>query len=226
MCLINFFLDLLFPINCYACDEPGFYLCEKCFKKLLFQEKKASDFNLIRNNLKDIFIAGDYENKLLATLIKAFKYEGIEAIGEDLGRFMNFYWEGRVKALALEKKEIFATEPIIIPVPLSRKRKNERGFNQSEILANIFCLEFSYSLLLALKRKNKRKHQAGLEEKNRLKNVKDCFSCSQSELEKIKDKSIILIDDVITTGATLNEIAGVLLGAGAKEVFALVLAKG
>lgn len=224
--IINFFLDLLFPIYCYGCQEPGLYLCDKCFKKLLFQEKKANNYNLERSNLRDIFICGDYDNKLLSTLIKAFKYESIKDIGQDLARFMNFFWEGKLKSFSLANKEIFLSEALIIPLPLSKKRKKERGFNQSEILAKSFSLEFCYPLYPALRRKNKRKHQAGLEEKARLKNVKNCFFVSKSEKKVIRNKSIILIDDVITTGATLNEAAGVLLDAGAREVYALVLAKG
>ncbi len=224
--IIIFFLDLLFPINCYGCLKGGEYLCDNCFKKLLFQEKKVSDYKLLRNNLSDIFIAGDYDNKLLAVLIKTFKYKRVKGIGKELAKFLIFFWEGRLKSFELENRNNFLSQAVVIPLPLSTRRKRERGFNQTEIIADFFCQEFSYSTFLSLKRKHRRKHQAQLKELDRLRSVGNSFYCSSSELKKIVNKRIILIDDVITTGATLNEAAGFLLKAGAKEVFALVLAKG
>ncbi|MBN2854559.1 ComF family protein [Patescibacteria group bacterium] len=224
----DFLLNLFFPITCYGCENFGTYLCEECFKTIKFQEKKTKSFNLKRENLKEIFIAGDYDNKLLASLITAFKYEGIKNIGDDLGRFLNFFWDGKIKIIKLENKDLALRleRALIIPLPLTRARQKERGFNQSEILAKILAREFSYEIFLKLKRKGRKKHQASLSEKQRLKNIKGQFFLPEKERNFVLNRDIILIDDVITTGATLNEAARILKEASAKEVFALVLAKG
>jgi len=183
---------------------------------------------LKRENLKEVFIAGDYEDKLLAKLITTFKYEGIKNIGSYLGKFLNFFWDGKIKIIKLKDKELALNleSSLIIPLPLTKARFKERGFNQAEILAINFCEEFSYQLFLGLKRKGRKKHQAKLSEKQRLKNVSGQFFISEKDRVFLLGRDIILIDDVITTGATLNEAAKILKEAGAKEVFALVLAKG
>jgi len=224
----DFLLNLFFPISCYGCEINGTYLCEECFKTIKFQEKKTKSFNLKRENLKEIFIAGDYDNKLLAKLITAFKYEGIKNIGDDLGKFLNFFWDGKMKIIKLEDEYLALRleNALIIPLPLTKTRRKERGFNQAEILALNFCREFSAEIFLGLKRKGRKKHQASLNEKQRLKNVEGQFFLPEKERSFVLNRDIILIDDVITTGAALNEAARILKEAGAKEVFALVLAKG
>ena len=224
----SFLLNLFFPITCYGCEENGAYLCEKCFKTIKFQEKISKKFNLKRENLKEIFIAGDYENRLLAQLITAFKYDGIKDIGNDLGKFLNFFWDGKIKIIKLEDEELALRleNALIVPLPLTKARRKERGFNQAEILALNFCQEFSYEIFLGLKRRGRKKHQASLSEKQRLKNIEGQFFLPEKERDLILNRDIILIDDVITTGATLNEAAKILKELGAKEVFALVLAKG
>lgn len=224
----NFLLNLFFPITCYGCDKAGVYLCLKCFKTIKLQERRTKTFNLKRENLKEIFIAGDYEDKLLAKLITAFKYEGLKDIGSYLGKFLNFFWDGKIKIIRLKNKELASVleNSLIIPLALTKARKKERGFNQAEILAKILAREFSYQLFLGLKRKGRKKHQAKLNEKQRLKNVSGQFFVPEKERAFLLGRDIILIDDVITTGATLNEAAKILKEAGAKEVFSLVLAKG
>jgi len=133
----DFFLNLFFPITCYGCERFGAYLCRKCFKTIKFQEKQSKTFNLKRENLKEIFIAGDYEDKLLAKLITAFKYESQKDIGSDLGKFLNFFWDGRIKTIKLEEEELALRleNSLIIPLPLTKSRRRERGFNQAELLA-------------------------------------------------------------------------------------------
>lgn len=224
----DFLLNLFFPITCYGCESSGAYLCEKCFKTIKFQERKTKNFNLKREYLKEIFIAGDYDNKLLAKLITALKYDGLKTIGDDLGKFLNFFWDGKIKTIKLEDKELAARleKALIIPLPLTKARRQERGFNQAEILALNFCQEFSAEIFLGLKRKGRKKHQASLSEKQRLKNISGQFFVPEKERAFLFGRDVILIDDVITTGATLNEAAKILKEAGAKEIFALVLAKG
>ena len=121
-------------------------------------------------------------------------------------------------------------EPILIPIPLASKRKKERGFNQAELLCqklvnidknNNFILEKN----VLIKTKDQ-EHQARLKDRrDRLANIIGSFSIKNpKEMQKIKNRNIILIDDVITTGATLSEARKTLKQFGAKKVIAFTIA--
>ena len=217
MSIKSLILNLIFPVSCLSCKKEGTYLCKKCFRKLKTISKK---YNLNTPNLNDIFIAGDYDDKLLAELIKKFKFSFIKEIGFLLSRFLILFWR-QVEFKKPEFKEI--ENFLVIPVPLSKKRKRFRGFNQSEILAENFSSFYAYSLSLDLKRIKHSVPQSSLSETKRKQNIQSSFAwCGES----LREKTIILIDDIITTGATLNECALVLKKAGAKKIYTLVLAKG
>ena len=108
-------------------------------------------------------------------------------------------------------------------MPLHKKRQRLRGFNQSEQLARAISKNFNLEINHNLIRIKHKKAQAKLHEKNRWENIKNCFSYQGKNLN---NKNILLIDDVATTGATLNECAKVLKENNAKEVWGLVVAKG
>lgn len=112
----------------------------------------------------------------------------------------------------------------VIPVPLHPERLRERGFNQSVDLARPVARWLAAPLLLrALRRLRHTDPQVGLSLHQRRKNVKNAFLVPRPQ--EIKDKKLLLVDDVITTGATVNECAGVLKAAGARSVFVLALAR-
>lgn len=111
----------------------------------------------------------------------------------------------------------------IIALPLHKIRLREREFNQAQILSTYIANEFNKVVLNNnLIRSRPTKTQTELEEEKRLLNVKDSFSIV--EKERIKKKNILLVDDVLTTGATASEAAYVLKNAGAHLVFILTLA--
>jgi len=245
MPLKSFFLNLLFPLECLACHQEGSWLCASCFQKLKFNDTNKK-YNLFTPNITKVFIAGDYDDPLLATLIKKFKYNFNSSLGPTLALFLIDFWKKIIneqglidkKGLINNKDSINGKNPIngqfnflmapassflIIPIPLSKKRRRWRGFNQAEILAQNFEKTFNYTLNLQLKRNKHQKPQASLNENERAENIKNAFVWSGDNL---KDKNIILIDDVVTTGATLNEAAKILKLAGANKIYALVLAKG
>jgi len=219
MSLKSFILNLLFPVNCLSCQEEGAWLCEKCFRKLKVNSKT---YNFPAPNLTEIFIAGDYEDKLLAELIRKFKFSFIKDTGLVLSRFLIFFWR-QIEFSRLEFQEKNRKNLLVIPVPLSKKRERFRGFNQSEILAENFSAFYSYSLGLDLKRKKNNPPQSSLSEIDRGLNIKNSFVWRG---ESLNGKTIILIDDIITTGATLDECAKELKNAGADAVYAFVVAKG
>ena len=111
----------------------------------------------------------------------------------------------------------------LIPIPLHKSRQREREFNQAEILSQEVAREFNKNVLTGvLIRVKPTQTQTELTYQERCQNVKRSFSVNKPEL--IKDKNLLLIDDVLTTGATANEAAKCLKNAGAKKVLLLTLA--
>lgn len=217
----GFVLDILFPIECLNCHLEGAYLCEKCFRQIKFNDNadlKRARQNLKTPDLEKTFIAGNYEDKLLRGLIKKYKYGFIKPLGEILARFLITFWN-----FQNDSQNKIPVCLLVIPIPLTNKRLNWRGFNQAEILAREFSRHFNYDFSLNLKRRGKQAPQAKLNEIERLNNIQGVFSWTGENLQGL---DVLLIDDVITTGATLNEAARILKEAGAGSVYALVLAKG
>ncbi len=232
--LRNLILDLLFPLECLNCREEGDYLCENCFQKLknqaptAFKENSSClrSANLKISHLEKIYIAGDFESSILNNLIIKYKYNFISALGKPLARFLIEFWQEKVMSRIAKQEKTTDTKTsslLIIPIPLAKKRLNWRGFNQAEIIAREFSEKFNYELNLDLKRIKHKKAQATLNEAERLENIKSVFIWTGKNLANQK---IILVDDVTTTGATLNEAARVLKEAGSKKIYGLVLAKG
>lgn len=228
----NFFIEALFPARCIHCGSYEDWLCSACYKKIKLSEKTATEYKLDRGLIEDIFIAGNYDNdKILSTAIKNFKYRGLKELSEPLGRFLSFFWNSKLASLNLFDKKTRAEleNALLIPIPLSNKRLQERGFNQAEMLAEYLSREFSYEILKILKRKKGGRHQAFLDNKKREKNIEGVFYIQKDDVEKLrllKNQSVIIIDDVVTSGATLREAAKVLKNTGFGKIYALVLAKG
>ncbi|MEK9129988.1 MAG: ComF family protein [Patescibacteria group bacterium] len=230
--IINFFLDLLFPIECIGCQKENIWLCEKCLKKINLNLKnfcpicrKPARMGCIcqkclsHSPFKNIFIVSFYKEKIIKQAIHTFKYKHIRDLAKPFGEIIiNFLYQSKTNLL-------FDNSYFLIPVPLHRKRLFERGFNQSELLAQIIAQQLGISTINnILKRKQNTKSQTKLKEKERRKNIKNAFICLHPE--NIKNKNIILLDDILTTGSTLREAARVLKKAGAREIIGLVLAKG
>lgn len=203
----NFVLDLLFPIQCIGCGMEGAWLCKKCFKTIKINKKKTSD--------KIIVTALYHKNPILQKAIHVYKYQFIKELHKPLAHLL-------IKKIRNYKLEI--RNYLLVPVPLHKKRLKFRGFNQVELLANQVAEHFSIPVITdVLIRIKHTKAQMELSEKQRVKNIKNCFICAIPK--KAKNKNILLIDDVATTGSTLGECKKVLLQAGAKNVLSLVLAK-
>lgn len=237
-----FFLDLVFPIECLGCGRDGLWLCGGCFKKIKFKPrqyclhcKKENDFGQfcpscgVNYDLDGVWIAALYDELLISRAIKDLKYHFITALADDLSRLIILFVDKMIEPsrdLKLNSPAAILNfnDNLVVPVTLAKKRLRWRGFNQAELLARKvagkYNLELDSGNLIRVKHK---KPQAKLAEVARLKNIKDCFEWRGGDLKK---KNIILIDDVVTTGATLNECAKVLKAAGAGQVFGLVVAKG
>ncbi|MFH1582976.1 MAG: ComF family protein [Candidatus Falkowbacteria bacterium] len=195
-------------------------------------------------SLNGVWIAALYDELLISQAIKSLKYHFISGIADDLSKLLILFVDKMLAqakiirpglAQGLERR-IFEqaknmptailnfNNNLVIFVPLSKKRLRWRGFNQAELLAQKIAEKYNLALdAVNLIRVKHKRPQAKLDEIHRLENIKDCFEWRGGDLNK---KNIILIDDVVTTGATLNECAKVLKAHGAGEVWGLVVAKG
>ncbi len=230
----EFALDLIFPKECLSCGQEGFYLCAKCFKQIKLNNKnycalcKRKTFlsqicqTCQKNtNLRAVWITADYNNEILQNLIHNLKYKYVEEISQILADLI-------IKYLGLNKiflsLKIDKDNSIITAVPLHKKRYLMRGFNQSELLARKVSNYYKIPAVALLKRKINTASQINLKRKERQANVKKAFIYKPSK-NFVKNKKIIIIDDVITSGSTLNECAKVLSEAGFKEIYGLVIAQ-
>jgi len=232
--IVNYLLGLLFPISCFGCHKEGAYLCQTCSQPLAQETKFICP---ICNRLsfygqtcldcqKKTFLNGlvwlvPYCHQVIRKMIHSFKYEFVKDLAKPLGSLMT------KTILSSELKNLFSAKEnwLIIPVPLQKTKFNERGFNQAELLAKEIAnqIEIPFERDVLIKIKNT-PSQTTLTEKERQENIKGVFLIKDTNI--IKNKNIILIDDVTTTGATLEESAKILKEAGAKLIWGFVLAKG
>ena len=237
--------NLIFPAECSLCPNPletirqkyicsdclkkikaiGLPVCEKCGKPLV------SSFSLVQHPLcRECRIMGRYfvfaravgtYEGVLKKAIWLFKYNGKTGLQDILGSLLI----DRIRHLGWVNNSGEKGIDIIVPVPLHKTKLKARGYNQSEILA-VFMgkkmnIPVSRNNLMRIKATTT---QASLKRKERIKNIHNAFSIRQSE--KFSAKRILLIDDVLTTGATSNECSRILKQAGSGDVFVLTLARG
>jgi competence protein ComFC len=199
------------------CQKPDFDICRECLFSCPLNEKE---------NLDWIYSIFDFKDPVVKNSIWLLKYKNKKYFAEFFGEIL---YEKIIEELSdLEIFENFKN-PILIPVPLSKEKRKERGFNQTELLCeNILkhALENkkSFSCLKNIIQKNKNtKNQARIKNRReRIENIKNAFTLKNPE--QIKKQNIIIIDDVTTTGATLKEIKKTLKQNGARKVIAFTVA--
>ena len=209
--MIEKLLDFFYPPMCGMCGKPDKeWICENCFKKLRINIIEKKEYNKFYDKQIYLFKYRDIRN-----LILRYKFNGCS------------YLNNTFSSIILKNKNLcrkLKFYDIIIPVPMFDKKKKNRGYNQTELITNKISkkLDIKTSTKILIKIKNT-KTQSTLKEKQRFKNVQNAFSIKNSNL--IKNKNIILFDDIITTGATINECSKILKQNGAKKVIVLALAK-
>ncbi|HYF02411.1 MAG TPA: ComF family protein [Patescibacteria group bacterium] len=222
------FKEILAPRHCEICEryigEIGHrfeFICDQCADSLEPGLPPDELFNRFVKVFKSDEIAiswafGLYsfsEETPVSKLIYALKYRGASRIGIEFGRELG-------EVLKTFKKDNYDA---LLPVPIHHARQRERGYNQSEMLAEGISgvLKIPVRVDVA-KRTRYTLSQTTLSAEERFKNVADVFKIVKPH--EIFDKKILLIDDIFTTGATLNACASVLLENGAREIHTAVLA--
>lgn len=235
--VFNYLSDLMFPYRCIGCMAylQQSYICDACIAKMPVRARlecvgcgKTAPGGITCRNCRSsyalgrIFVVSDYHDPVVAGAVKALKYKFLPELVGPLVNLAATYIQNQS---ALHRISFSGENFLVMPVPLYRRRENWRGFNQAALiargLANRYRLEYCEDLV----RTAHLTPQANIEDRGqRFENVKDAFVVKS--LESIRDRNILLVDDVCTTGATLNECARVLKNAGAASVTALVIARG
>lgn len=207
MNLINYALDFIFPPKCGICDKIGEeYICEKCYKEIkpyLYQKIENNNFYLLQ--YKDII-----------------RQKMIDYKFNDKSYLHNMFCEIFVKSEI--GCEFLKSYDIIIPVPMYKRKKAKRGYNQSELIARDLSKYFKIPINTKafIKQKNT-PMQSSLGKEERIKNVQNVYKVQH--VEKIINKNVLLVDDIYTTGATVNECKKILQLAGTKKVGTIIIAK-
>lgn len=219
--MIKHFLNFLFPSACITCQREGDFLCADCNRTLVFKPIKSgyqnnrTDFK----HLDGVIYALDYaKNPHIQAAIKQFKYKFTRELAEDFASHLS----RKLDELHMTRGQQLS----LIPIPLHKNRRRERGFNQAEVLAKALQnLRDDIQLTPLLRRVRKTKQQARLSKEERHQNLKGAFELDLAT-EKLDPNSIIfLVDDVCTTGATLEAAAKTLKESGFQKVYGLVIAR-
>ena len=212
----SFILDLLYPQFCFNCQREGSYLCEDCQSTLRISNihQKCQS-----QNLKDLYFALPYQETLIKNLIQKFKYQPfVKGLAISLTSLIITHFQ------LLDNKPNFS-DYILTPVPLEKSKLKWRGFNQAEEigkeLARFLKIPLINNVLVKIK---ETLPQVEFSDEERKENIKGAFLVKNGGI--IKEKKILLVDDIYTTGSTLEECAKVLKEAGAKEIIGIVIARG
>ena len=215
---LNTILDIVFPVKCILCGKNGVDLCLGCLEDSPPAERESA---------KWIFPLYDYRHPVIKKSLWLLKYKGKKRL---VSIFAEILYEKILEELSdLSIMENFHNA-ILIPIPLSLKRYRERGYNQAELICRELIKINNLRRGVDLKLENNilikpkdTEYQARIKDRRtRLKNLSGSFAVKNEGL--IKNKNIILIDDLTTTGATLNEARKVLKQAGARKVIAFTVA--
>lgn len=214
--LVNGVLSALFPRTCVMCDAEGQILCSLCAKKVRIP---AWHVQKDQEGI-EIFSRVSYKEKAVQHLLHAWKYRGDISAGE--------WWKKWICEEGQAPQDFVGA--IFVPVPLAREAYAERGFNQAEILAKALATKYEGRVgefLGRFPRKAQAKTEKEYRGKAREQNPyykEQLFIQAQTRGQV--PKSIILVDDVVTTGATMLACADTLRNAGVEKIFAVTLAYG
>ncbi len=213
-------LNLIFPPKCIFCGKLLNYdvklcICNDCNPKIPYL--RNGKINLIKNNsyFDDVICICEYSG-IIKDALKRYKFFNRPSYNMTFAQMMY----SKISEMTDWKKV-----DIILSVPLHRKKERKRGYNQARLIAKqlgkLLGIRESQRLLVRTKNTDS---QSLLNRIDRLENVKDAFEVS--DVSAVRGKSILLVDDILTTGTTLNECCKVLKNAGADTITAAVVATG
>jgi ComF family protein len=221
-------LDLIFPKTCLSCGKEGGYICDNCLTKVKLLKpvcpycEKASIDGFTHTKCKKkygldgLISIWDYDG-IIKKAILALKYKYATEVGRELTNCL-------IKSLKnLDSRFYIPDSGVLVPIPLYWHRENVRGFNQSTEIGKLIAQNMGWKFIPDLLIKNKSTTpQAGLSVEERKQNLKGVFSLnSKFQIPN----SVVLFDDVFTTGSTLKEAAKVLKRHGVEKVWGLTIGR-
>lgn len=198
-------LDLVFPIQCVGCGAYDVLLCSNCQTRLPHYQLRC--LHKPSPSLDMALVCGAY-TPLMERLIGTYKFYGIRDLAPIIAQFM---------LSALQDKNLRPPR-VVMPIPLHRRKLARRGFNQSALLAEIIAGHYHLPLDHGLKRRRYTAAQSRLGKQERWNNLVGAFAYEPA----LAPKKILLIDDIATTFATLENAAAALKQRGATSIWALV----
>ncbi|RJR30726.1 ComF family protein [Candidatus Parcubacteria bacterium] len=230
----NFLSDLIFPKSCFNCGKSGIWFCHECYNRVILNSNircpfcklpggilGQTCFNCRKTHFLDgVIAATEYKNTVIKKLVHKYKYDLIKDLEKPSGWLIADY----IEALKEKSPDFFKDVDFVVPVPLSVKKTLARGFNQSELLSKRLSNHFKWPMAVnSLQKIKSNKRQVNQKKIGRRQNVRDKYALKDKF--KFKSKKIFLIDDVATTGSTLDECAKIMKKAGAREVWGIVLSQ-
>lgn len=208
-------LDILFPFKCIGCKISGEILCDKCIEKFRPAERETE------SNIISLY---DYRDLVVKESIWKLKYHKTPHLGQKFGTLL---YKELIEEISLLQMFSQGSPICVVPVPISKDKRNIRGYNQSEIIARSFCESgerniFELKNNIVFKKANTIPQAKLTNRTRRLQNIKGAFEIKNEK--EIKGKTVIIIDDVTTTGGTMLEIMKVLKKHGAKKVVGFAVA--
>ena len=210
--------SLLFPENCRGCGKAETLLCEDCIAMVPENHE---------NPYKEIWSVFPYENVLIRHAIQDLKFRNLKGFAAPLGGAVYEYLVDLLANENLFQGNCGKVTWLIVPVPLSKERLKTRGYNQAELIGQIIISKaksdiFVLDTTVLYKRHDTASQVEIKDRKRRLENLKGLFAVRNAQL--IHKANIIVLDDVVTTGATMREAIKTLRSAGARKVIGLSVA--
>jgi len=217
--LLDSILDFIYPPLCISCgrllDSSRKHVCPECWSAIKPVTPDLSLYLETRNKLLSSGVIDELISLFVfekegpfQKIAHALKYSGVQQLGLDLGRRLG----------SLIRAEGISAD-ILVPVPLHKRKLRERGFNQSLLIARGVSEVTGIPVRADLVHRYKwTETQTALSKEERKQNVEDAFKCGESEIGRL---CVIVVDDVITTGATIGAVAVALKSSGAKSVIAI-----
>lgn len=212
-------LRLIYPVKCMVCEtilieNCTLYICPSCKKNL-----PRYGWGFVKNrevNFVDGLFAAFCYYDGIETAIHTMKYSNHPKLAQTMGRIL---WE------ELLKQESIPQFDYIIPIPMHPKKKRQRGYNQSELIAKELSLLLDKKVRIDMLIKTRHtRAQSLLKREERLDNLQGAFTIGKGNIAELAGKSILLVDDVITTGTTMSSCANILRENGVSSIYSLVIA--
>lgn len=210
------FLNLIFPPVCILCEQKyiaeEISVCKNCLNELSYLPEEVFKKKEIATNLNNFHITFLFDRQY-QKMIHFLKYKGYKSLGLEIGKMM---------AENINTKKYTFTDSSVIPIPLHPVKYRERGYNQAELIAQGFAKVMGLNVnTKVLQRIKNTRSQTKLTKEERIKNMTGAFKLSKNNFSK---NNIILIDDVYTTGTTMNSAAETLKSAGVENIIGIASA--